>query len=123
MTVLSFYSTFFGFGGRLTRSEWFLRLVLMALLCIAFGSLAGRFVGELGPGIFALIYLACAITQSTRRLHDVGRAGPTFLLVLVPVFGPVWLIIQLCKRGVAHENRFGADPASRSDYFKVDIAR
>jgi uncharacterized membrane protein YhaH (DUF805 family) len=123
MTALSLYSHFFGFRGRVTRSEWFLRLIVMALLCIAFGSLAGRILGDLGSGVFALVYLGSAMAQSTRRLHDVGRSGMALLVVLVPVFGPVWLIIQLCKRGVAHENRFGADPANRSDYFKVDIAR
>jgi len=95
----------------------------MALLCAAFGSLAGRFSGDLGPDALALVYLGSAITQSVRRLHDVGRSGWVFLFVLVPVIGPIWLIVQLCKRGVAHENRFGADPTSRSDYFKVDIAR
>jgi uncharacterized membrane protein YhaH (DUF805 family) len=123
MTSLSFLSTFFGLRGRITRSEWFLRLVGMALLCMAFGNLAGHFLGDLGSGVFALIYLACAIAQSTRRLHDVGRSGLAQLIVLIPVFGPVWVVIQLFKRGVAHENRFGPDPASRSDYFKVDIAR
>jgi uncharacterized membrane protein YhaH (DUF805 family) len=123
MTTLALYLKFFGFRGRVTRSEWFARILGMALLCVAFGNLAGRLLGDIGSGAFALVYLACAIAQSTRRLHDVDRSGLAMLLVLIPVFGPVWLLIQLCKRGVAHENRFGADPASRSDYFKVDIAR
>jgi uncharacterized membrane protein YhaH (DUF805 family) len=123
MTSLSFLSTFFGWQGRITRSEWLTRLVVMALLCVAFGNLGAHFLGDPGAGIFALIYLLCAVTQSARRLHDVARSGWSQLMLLIPVFGPVWLLIQLFKRGVAHENRFGQDPASRSDYFKVDIAR
>jgi hypothetical protein len=28
----------------------------------------------------------------------------------------------MLRRGVDHENRFGPDPATRSDYLKVNIA-
>lgn len=123
MNSLSLVSTFFGYRGRITRSDWFWRLLLMALFCIAFGGLAQRELGDAGSGVFALVYLVSSLAQSARRLHDVGRSGAWLLMMLVPVFGPVWVLIQLFRRGAAHENRYGPDPASHADYFKVDIAR
>jgi len=54
----------------------------------------------------------------TKRLHDRGKSPFWLLLLLVPLFGPLWLALELCALpGPAAENRYGADPlTSRVDY-------
>lgn len=122
MLLTTLASAFFLSRGRITRSEWLTRIVIAALVCAAFGSLAGSGFGEMGTGLFAIVFLWSAGALCAQRLHDIGRCGWSLLTAIVPVFGPIWLLIQMLRRGVDHENRFGPDPATRSDYLKVNIA-
>lgn len=122
MLLTTLASAFFLSRGRITRSEWLTRIIIAALVCAAFGSLAGSWFGEMGAALFAIVFLWSAGALSTQRLHDIGRRGWSLLTAIVPVFGPIWVLIQMLRRGVDHENRFGPDPATRSDYLKVNIA-
>jgi uncharacterized membrane protein YhaH (DUF805 family) len=122
MLLTTLAPAFFTSRGRITRSEWLTRIVIAALVCAAFGSLAAAWFGETGSALFALVFLWSALALATQRLHDIGRGGWSLLIAVVPVFGPIWVLIHLLRRGVEHENRFGPDPASRSDYLKVDIS-
>jgi uncharacterized membrane protein YhaH (DUF805 family) len=123
MSALSLAFAFFKRGGRITRGTWLSRLVIAGLFCAAFGELAGRVAGDTGADLFALLFLWAALALAVRRLHDIGRSGAALWWALVPVIGPLWVVTQLFKRGAAHENRFGADPASRDDYLQVNISR
>jgi uncharacterized membrane protein YhaH (DUF805 family) len=124
MSAFSFaFLAFFKRQGRITRGAWLSRLAVAGLLCAAFGGLAGRFAGETGAGVCALLFVWAALALSIRRLHDIGRSGSALWFTLVPVIGPLWVVVQLFKRGAAHENRFGPDPASRDDYLQVNISR
>ncbi|WDD93067.1 DUF805 domain-containing protein [Burkholderia sp. FERM BP-3421] len=123
MSALSLAFAFFKRRGRITRSTWLSRLVVAGLFCAAFGEWAGRFAGEAGAGVFALLFIWAALALSIQRLHDIGRSGAALWVALVPVLGPLWVVVQLLKRGAAHENRFGPDPASRDDYLQVPISR
>jgi uncharacterized membrane protein YhaH (DUF805 family) len=123
MLFIPLFAAFLLPRGRITRSEWLARVAIAALVCAAFGSLAGASFGEAGSGCFALLFIWIAIALATQRLHDVGRTGGALVLAIIPVIGPLWVLGQLLKRGVDHSNRFGGDPASRVDYLFVDIAK
>jgi uncharacterized membrane protein YhaH (DUF805 family) len=123
MSWIPLFAAFFLLRGRITRSEWLTRVAIAALVCAAFGSLAGASFGETGSGCFALLFVWIAIALATQRLHDIGRSGSALVVAIVPVIGPLWVLVQLLKRGVDHANRFGADPASRVDYLVVDTAK
>lgn len=122
MRVIPLLSAFFSPHGRITRGEWLTRVVIAALVCTAFGTLAGGSFGEVGSGLFAVLFIWMAIALATQRLHDVGRRGSALVAAIVPVIGPLWVLVQLLKRGADHPNRFGADPSSRADYLQVNIA-
>lgn len=122
MLLTTLAPAFFLTRGRITRSEWLTRIVIAALVCAAFGSLAGSSFGEVGSSLFALLFIWSAIALSGQRLHDISRTAGALFVAIVPVFGPIWVLIQLLRRGVDHTNRFGPDPATRSDYLKVNIA-
>ena len=122
MLLTTLAPAFFLSRGRITRSEWLTRIIIAALVCAAFGDLTGSWFGETGAALFALVFLWSALALSTQRIHDIGRCGWSLLTVIVPVFGPIWVLIHLLRRGVDHENRYGPDPATRSDYLKVNIS-
>lgn len=117
-----FISAFVTGYGRIARGTWLFRLAILGVVCAAFGTLAQSFLGGGAAALFALLFLWCASAISVQRLHDHGRSGWTLLALLVPVAGPLWLLLQLFKRGVEGRNRYGGDPAARMDYLKVNIA-
>ena len=94
------------FQGRAQRSEfwWFALFALVVSLLLSA-------LGDVLAGLFALAILLPAIGVAVRRLHDVDRTGWWYLLVLIPVLGPLILIFAFfIHRGTRGENRFGPDP-------------
>jgi uncharacterized membrane protein YhaH (DUF805 family) len=56
----------------------------------------------------ALFLPTLAVT--VRRLHDVNKSGWAFFIGLIPLIGPILLLIWFCRRGTKGANRFGPDP-------------
>ncbi|GGO97556.1 DUF805 domain-containing protein [Actinomyces gaoshouyii] len=46
-------------------------------------------------GIFNLALVVPAIAVQVRRLHDVGKSGGWWFIGLVPIVGPIWLLVLL----------------------------
>jgi uncharacterized membrane protein YhaH (DUF805 family) len=109
--------------GRLSRSAWLCRLLASSLLCAAFAMPAAAIAGESGQALFAALFVWSAGALSLQRLHDIGRTGPSLLVVLVPVLGPLALLVFLCRRGAQGGNAHGPDPLARHDYARVNIDR
>lgn len=122
MQIIALFSSFFLPHGRITRSEWVTRLAIAGFTCAAFGSFAAAHFGDVWGGVFACLFIVSVLALSAKRLHDISRNGIVLLVALIPVIGPLWVLVQLLKRGVDHPNRFGADPASRGDYLAVNVA-
>ncbi|MGM0660169.1 MAG: DUF805 domain-containing protein [Pseudomonadota bacterium] len=106
-TVLT--ENYVNFTGRAQRSEfWWFALFAFVVLSVL-GALGD--VGNLLAGIFALAIMLPGIGVAVRRLHDVDRTGWWYLLVLIPVLGPLILIFAFfIHRGTPGDNRFGPDP-------------
>ena len=109
--------------GRINRRTWFSRIVLLGLPCIAFGMLGNELLGDPGAALFALAFTWGALAVSTQRMHDIGRSGLSLLLLLIPVLGPLWVLLLVFRRGGEGKNRYGDDPLSRHDYLQVNIAK
>jgi uncharacterized membrane protein YhaH (DUF805 family) len=116
-------ASYFASYGRIARGTLFYRLVAVAVVCTAFGTLADALFGSYGSALFALLALWCFGALFAQRLHDTGRSAWSLLVVLIPVLGPIWLLIRLCKHGAEGVNRFGDDPTARAGYLMVDISR
>jgi uncharacterized membrane protein YhaH (DUF805 family) len=76
----------------------------------------GLGVGEqdLGYGYIYLIYgLAMFIpglAAGVRRLHDVGKSGWMYLVILIPLIGFIWLIVLWARESQPGENKWGPNP-------------
>jgi len=105
------------FDGRITRSAYWLKFVLPYLvIAVVLGivdailGLQAEGVGLLG-GLFGLAAIWPSIAVGAKRCHDRGRSGWFQLILLIPVAGVVWLLVELgFLRGTVGENRFGPDP-------------
>ena len=65
---------------------------------------------------YGLAVLIPSLAVAIRRLHDVGKSGWYYLLVLLPIIGPIWLIVLFAKEGEQGDNRFGSNP--KNDNFE-----
>ncbi|SFL83063.1 DUF805 domain-containing protein [Marinobacter zhejiangensis] len=108
---LAVIKNYAGFSGRARRKEYW----MFALINIAIVIALSVIEGILGiPGIISAIYglalLVPSLAVGVRRLHDTGRTGWWLLLALIPLVGPIVLLVFFCMEGNSGSNDFGADP-------------
>ena len=118
---IKLFKYFFSSAGRMNRSGfWATSIPFWALFWILFFALESSF----GPGgtlPLSLIFLVSALFICARRLHDRDKSAWWMLLLLIPVFGPAFIFIELALlKGTTGDNRFGDDPAQLfNDYLIV----
>ena len=84
-----------------------MNFIILAVLVVLMNSI---------PTFYYLYYLydvaglIPTIALGVRRLHDIGKSGLWYLLILVPLVGPVILLIWFCRLGDYGENAYGPDP-------------
>ena len=100
---------------RLLAEQWWLWLILpftVISTLLGFVDMAtGNFDPEAGiglfSGIFALLSLIPAIIVHIKRFHDRDKSGWWLLIVLIPIIGAIWLLIELgFLKGTSGPNRF-----------------
>ena len=57
--------------------------------------------------LFILGLLIPNIAVGIRRLHDIGKSGWWYLLILIPIVGSVALIIFWCQKSIPETNQWG----------------
>ena len=60
--------------------------------------------------LLSLVFIVPGVAVTIRRLHDTDRSGWTILLALIPLIGPIILLVFYCTQGTPGPNRFGPDP-------------
>lgn len=106
------------FGGRSSRSEYWL-FVLIYLIIYIIAMVIDVWVLGVDPssgfgilaGIVTLVHIIPSIAVGVRRLHDTDRSGWWILIVFIPLIGWIWLIVLYCIAGTPGPNRFGPQPA------------
>ncbi|ULQ48128.1 DUF805 domain-containing protein [Flagellatimonas centrodinii] len=105
------------FSGRARRREyWMFTLfnIIAAVVLSAIDGVFGSFSAEAGVGLLSGLYLLAvllpSIGVSIRRLHDTGRSGWWLLLVLVPVVGPLIVLVFMVLDSQAGSNDYGPNP-------------
>ena len=114
LKVLQNYATF---SGRARRSEyWYFVLFNMIFAIVAF-VLDNVFGTAIEGGVYGLIYglylLAVwlpGLAVAVRRLHDIGKSGWMFLIGLIPLIGPIWLLVLFCTDSQQGTNKWGENP-------------
>ncbi|HEX2190646.1 MAG TPA: DUF805 domain-containing protein [Longimicrobiaceae bacterium] len=102
------------FSGRARRKEYWMFVLFNVLasisLAIADGVLGlGGGFGLLGA-VYALAVLVPGLAVSVRRLHDTGRSGWWLLVAIVPILGPIALLVLMALDGEPGPNQYGANP-------------
>lgn len=104
------------FNGRARRAEYWQFTLVNIVISILLGVI-DRAIGlaPLGIGqLFGLAILLPGLAVAVRRLHDIGKSGWYYLLVLLPVIGWIWLIVLFATEGDKNTNEYGVDPKGGS---------
>jgi uncharacterized membrane protein YhaH (DUF805 family) len=111
---------FTSFEGRINRAKFWagiLVLLVIGLIAIAIDNfvLGITFSPEIPYGyVYALFGLASiyfGLALYTKRWHDRDKSGWWTLIILVPVIGGIWFLVELgILEGTRGANRFGPDP-------------
>jgi len=106
----------FSFSGRIGRGPFWTFQALFLATVIALITLDQVFVQLWIPFLFPinpffLLLLWANLAVDVKRWHDLDRSGWWVLFTLVPIIGPIWVLIQLgLAEGTPGENRFGPPP-------------
>jgi len=57
---------------------------------------------------YVLAVLIPGLAAAVRRLHDTGKSGLLLLIGLIPIVGPIIVIVLLAQKGQADTNPHGA---------------
>ena len=113
---LKVINSYFDFSGRSRRMEyWIFVLInsLISLTCMLLDNLVGS-TWPIGYGPiyigYGLAVLIPGIAVTIRRLHDTGKSGWYYFLILIPIIGPIWLLVLFLKEGDIGDNKYGPNP-------------
>ena len=111
LKVLKNYAVF---QGRARRKEYWFFILFNLLISILLGIVDAAVALAAGVPIIGLVYalavLLPALAVTVRRLHDTDRSGWWVLISVVPLIGPIVLIVFAATEGTRGPNRFGDDP-------------
>ena len=99
-----YFARFTDFSTRSRRSEYW-------WVCL-FNFIVGFVIGLIAPDlswIWSLVTLVPTLALCIRRLHDTGRSGWFYLMILIPLVGSIILIVFFCQDS-APDNRWGPNP-------------
>lgn len=110
---------FADFEGRASRSEYWYFALFNFVAFFGVGMIAG-ILGTISPklsmivmGILSLFMIALLIPSlalTVRRLHDTGKSGWMLLLGLIPLVGPIILLVFYVTESTPGLNEYGPNP-------------
>ncbi len=108
LDVLKKYAVF---SGRARRTEYWMFVLfnlIFTIVAIVLDFIIGTYV--LFYVVYVLAVFIPGLAVSVRRLHDVGKSGWMFLIVLIPIIGGIWLLVLMVTNGDLGENQYGTNP-------------
>jgi uncharacterized membrane protein YhaH (DUF805 family) len=105
------------FKGRARRKEYwmfFLFNAIFAVIAMVLDNVLGIAMKEIsyGPiyGLYVLAMFLPGLAVAVRRLHDIGKSGWMYFIVLIPCIGPIWLLVLMCTDSQEGSNKWGDNP-------------
>ena len=99
-----FFIRYADFNGRSRRSEFWWAQLTVGIL----GGVIGMIIPNLS-WIWSLAVLVPSIAISIRRLHDIGKSGWWYLIILIPLVGTIILLVWFCTDST-EDNQWGPNP-------------
>ena len=106
------------FTGRAHRTEYWMFVLFHFLILVAVSFIENMLgLGGFLSGLYGIALFIPLISAAVRRLHDTGRSGWWYLLMLIPVIGTIIVIVMLALDSEAGSNEYGPNPKGISAPF------
>ena len=121
------------FSGRSQRREFWLFVLFHYIVGISFAAILGivmlfLYLGDMSEDgmttvalilvvpyvLYSLWVIVPGLAVTVRRLHDLDKSGWSILIGLIPIAGPILLIVWYATQGTSGPNRFGPDPLAET---------
>lgn len=110
------FENYFNMKGRASRREYWMFTLVAGIICVIIGIAAtiaftqDSITYDIINLIISLVFLSPSICVMVRRLHDIGKNGKWAFLLLVPLVGPIILLVFMLKKSQEGSNEFGPSP-------------
>ncbi len=95
--------------GRISRQQWWIGIGMLVIIWLLSALLLGR--DGLIPFIMGMLIWLGGIMLHLKRCHDRGKSGWWCLLLIIPLVGFIWALVDLgILPGTIGANEYGADP-------------
>lgn len=96
------------FEGRVSRSQYWYFVLCYVVVAIPLAIIDGiLFQSQILTLILSLALIVPQIGIGVRRLHDLGKPGWWYFMVLIPLVGPIALLVLFCMKGENKDNQYG----------------
>jgi uncharacterized membrane protein YhaH (DUF805 family) len=118
-------SDLFSTQGRFSRSRYIMNTLVITLVTYACAFVMGLVMGFTGMGensatiaggVLGVIGQIVLAFVCVKRLHDLGRPGWHFWLLLVPFYNIYLSVVMLFVKGSSGSNQFGPDPLASASH-------
>lgn len=95
------------FNGRMSRANYwwaYLAISIIEVIALTLSYAMGSF---LLLNVVGLLFFVPGCSSYVRRLHDSNLSAVNILWLFLPIAGPIYLLVLLCKPGDQQANRFG----------------
>jgi len=113
-SVLKKYAVF---SGRASRKEFWMFILfnlIFGIVAMILDNVLGIAMKGANYGPIYLLYILAIILPclavEVRRLHDTGRSGSWWFIVLIPFVGPICFLVLMCLDSNLGENKYGKNP-------------
>ncbi len=122
------FNNYTNFTGRARRAEyWYFALgnflliipfYILGIIGITDGDASMSMMSTLGwvsYGIIVLATLIPGLAVAVRRLHDINKSGWLYFIILIPLIGPIIMLVWFFTDGNRFTNNYGSDPKNPGD--------
>jgi len=99
------------FEGRAGREEFWYFFLANFIANVILSIVGGLIRFPYLTGLYGLAVLLPGLSVGARRLHDIGKSGWLQLIAIIPVVGPIILLILFAKPGLPEGEAPAEKPA------------
>ncbi len=101
------WQNYANFEGRARRSEYWYVFLMNALISLV---ILIPFAGWIIWGLYQIAILVPMLALIVRRLHDIGKEWYYIFFFLIPLAGPIIMLVWICQDSQPGANQFGENP-------------
>ncbi|MEV6546875.1 DUF805 domain-containing protein [Streptomyces sp. NPDC051665] len=98
------------FSGRARRKEYWMFALFAGIIAVVLLVIGVVIKFPYLAVIFYLAILLPGVGVSVRRLHDTGRSGWWLFFGIIPIAGPITLLVFTCTDSAPGANAYGPNP-------------